>query len=269
LAGAPPRRSLPAWVGDHAMRRPTVLVVEDEADLRASLRRGLEAEGWSVLEAADRAAAFAALDSNPDAVTLDLTLGAEDGLALAREIRSRRSVPLVIVSGRAAPFDRVTGLEHGADDYVVKPFHPREVALRLRRLLDQYGAREASAGPVAFAGLRFDPRLARVTHADGRLVELTDSESRILALLSGAAGRVVSRDEMSRALHGRDWAPLDRTIDGHVARLRRKVEPAGEAPSLIRSVRNVGYVLTAEVGPADPDHPRPSARPAPPERPAP
>lgn len=231
------------------MSRTAILVIEDEPQVRAVLRRGLEEEGWRVLEAHDRAGALEALASRPQAITLDLTLGDGDGLMLARELRSRLNVPIIMISGRVEPVDRVIGLEHGADDYVVKPFLVREVALRLRHLLEAYASRTELAGPVAFAGLRFDPRRATVTGGREGPVDLTDLEARILALLAGAAGRVVSRDELALALFGHGWSPLDRSIDGHVARLRRKIEPDGEAPSLIRSVRGVGYVLTAEARP--------------------
>jgi two-component system phosphate regulon response regulator OmpR len=230
------------------MQKTTVLVVDDEAEVRSVLRSGLTAEGFTVVEAADRAGMLAALDEQPvDVVTLDLTLGADDGLELANILRGKVNIPVLMITGRGDPFDRVRGLECGADDYILKPFHVKEVVLRIERILERYRHEVAADHTVSFDHSNFDLRRRVVRHANGETVPLTGVELQLLDLFVRHPGRVLSRDEISQALHGRDWTPYDRTIDTHVARLRRKIEPPGEAPSLIRSVRGVGYVFTGEV----------------------
>ncbi len=231
--------------------RTLILVVDDEAQVRSVLRAALEAEGLAVAEAADRATLFRYLKSRPvDLITLDLQLGDEEGLDLAREIRAVRNVPIIIISARSLPFDRVTGLEHGADDYIVKPFHVREVSIRLRSVLKRYRLEADSGGQgrrYAFGSLILDTRKRSLTDLKGTPVDLTDTEYELLKTFLIYAGRVLSRDELLQALRGHDWSPLDRTVDGHVARLRRKIEPVAEEPKLIKSVRGVGYVFTGDV----------------------
>jgi DNA-binding response OmpR family regulator len=230
-----------------------ILVVEDDAALRTILREAFEAEGIAVLEAANKAALFRNLETEPiDLITLDLGLGQEDGLELARQIRGMRNVPIVMITGRGAPVDRVTGLEHGADDYISKPFHIREVLLRINNVLRRYQRDESTSKPSAAGRCAFDGRILdfakrEVRKIDGTVLDLTDREFDLLALFLKHPARVLSRDEILQSLQGREWSPLDRTIDGHVARLRRKIEPAGEAPTLIKSVRGVGYVFTGDV----------------------
>ncbi|WP_071672694.1 response regulator transcription factor [Nioella nitratireducens] len=228
--------------------KTTILVVEDEAEVRAVLRTGLEAEGCQVVEAVDRNTMMAAVEAQPiDLVTLDLRLGQEDGLNLATELRARKNIPILVITGLGDPFDRVRGLERGADDYIVKPFHIREVVLRIRHVLSRYQTEVSDDRTVTFDHSAFDLKRKTVQHLDGSEIKLTGIEQRILELFVRHPGRVLSRDDICQALHGRDWTPYDRTIDGHVARLRRKIEPPGEAPALIRSVRGVGYVFTADV----------------------
>lgn len=230
------------------MRAWRILIVDDESSVRETLRTGLEAEGWIVAEAASRTRMFALLaETRFDLITLDLVLGPDDGLQLARELRGTWNIPVLMITGMAEPIDRVRGLEHGADDYIVKPFLIREVVLRIRNTLERYERTVNGDGPLVYDHSAFDTRTGTVRHADGSVVELTEIERQLFELLARHPGRVLSRDEISRVLHGRDWSPYDRSIDGHIARLRRKLEPPGEAPTLIRSVRGVGYVLAAAV----------------------
>lgn len=236
-----------------------VLIVDDEAAIRDILREGLEAEGFIVSEASDRAALFRTLAKEPvDLITLDLGLGREEGLDLAREIRVTQNVPIIMITGRSEPIDRVTGLENGADDYISKPFHIREVVMRIRNVLMRYQL-EPRLPDDKFSGdaeqrYAFDhgvldlPR-RELRKVDGSRIELTETEFRLLEMFVRHPARVLSRDEILQSLRERDWSPFDRTIDGHVARLRRKIEPLGEAPMLIKSVRGVGYVFTGEVRP--------------------
>ena len=230
-----------------------ILVVDDEPALCAILREGLEAEGFVVSEARDKAGLFRSLEAElVNLITLDLAVGRDDGLELARQIRALRNTPIVMITGRGAPFDRVVGLEHGADDYISKPFHIREVVLRIHSVLRRYHLEEIIPKPSAEQQRAFvvgvlDPAKREVRKVDGTLLDLTESEFLLLEIFLTNPARVLSRDEILQMLRGRDWSPLDRTIDGHVARLRRKIEPRGEAPTLIKSVRGVGYVFTGEV----------------------
>lgn len=230
------------------MTKFRILVVDDEAAVRQSLVAGLSAEGWTVAEAANRDEMFARLEEDRfDLVTLDLCLGPDDGLILARDLRARWNIPVLMITGMGQPIDRLRGLEHGADDYIVKPFLTREVVLRIRNTLDRYRKAYVDTGPLVYDHSAFDSRTGTVRHADGSVIELTGIEQQLFELLASHPGRVFSRDEISQALHGRDWSPFDRSIDGHIARLRRKLEPPGDAPALIRSVRGVGYVFAGEI----------------------
>lgn len=240
-------------VRNNATHPIRILVVDDEPALCAILREAFEAEGFVVSEARDKAALFRSLETESvNLITLDLAVGRDDGLELARQVRALRNIPIVMITGRGAPFDRVVGLEHGADDYISKPFHIREVVLRIHSVLRRYHLEEIIPKPSvkqqhAFVVGVLDPAKREVRKVDGTLLDLTESEFLLLEIFLTNPARVLSRDEILQMLRGRDWSPLDRTIDGHVARLRRKIESRGEAPTLIKSVRGVGYVFTGEV----------------------
>src|SRR5271166_3909115 len=205
-----------------------VLVVDDEPRVRTVLRRTLETEGFSILEASTGEDALKAFgETQIDLVTLDLRLGHFDGLQLAREMRAIRNVPLVMITGRDSQIDRIVGLEHGADDYIVKPFNLRETMLRIHGVLRRYeapltpsgGAGRTSATRIhAFDHCVLDLVKREVRSSDGDLIALTETEFRLLALLVENPARVLSRDEIARHIQGHDWSPLDRTVDGHVAR---------------------------------------------------
>ncbi len=230
-----------------------ILVVDDDPAVRLVLRQGLEAEGFVVAEAGDVATSLRHIETAPiDLITLDLKLGRQDGLEFAREIRAVRNIPIIMITGCDTPLDRVTGLERGADDYITKPFHIREVAIRVKRALSVYGlldAAEAAQGYLyAFNDLILDVKQQELRSTAGVLVELTETELRLLEVFLKHPGRVLSRDEITQLLRGHNWSPLDRMIDGHVSRLRRKVDThTSEEPRLIRSVRGVGYVFAGEV----------------------
>lgn len=226
----------------------SVLIVEDDPEVRKALRIGLTGEGWQVFEAWDRATMFACVHAHKiDIITLDLNLGAEDGLKIALELRRQRNIPVVMISGRREPYDRVQGLECGADDYIVKPFHIREVIMRLQNTLERYKTAIDGPSKVLFDHSELNLKSMVAQHLDGSPLDLTSMELQLLALFVRNPGRVLSRDEISNALYGRDWLYSDRSIDGHVARLRRKIEPPDDASLLIRSVRGVGYVFSGDV----------------------
>ena len=235
----------------------TVLIVDDDYRVRSVLQRALESEGFSILEAAtEREALDLFSKADIDLVTLDLKLGHADGLQLAREMRAIRNVPLIIITGMDSEIDRIVGLEHGADDYIVKPFNMRETMLRIRNVLRRYEAPlvqpergGSTSGPrvCAFDRCVFDLVKRELRSTDGELIDLTDAEFRLLALFVENPTRVLSRDEIARHIEGHDWSPLDRTLDGHVARLRRKLEGPTDEPRIIKTVRGVGYVFASDV----------------------
>ncbi len=234
-----------------------ILIVDDEPEIRALLRNGLESEGFAVVEAASGSEADAQLSSLPVAlITLDLKLGGEDGLKLARDLRAKRNTPIIMITGKSDPIDRVVGLELGADDYIAKPFLMREVIARVRAVLRRYHASEpapvtevnASEGPrYGFDGWMVDVARREVRGPDGAACDLTTGEFNLLVLFIQRPGRVLSRDELMDLLKGHEWTPMDRSIDGLVARLRRKIEPESERPQLVKTVRGVGYVFAASV----------------------
>ncbi|MGJ8561789.1 MAG: response regulator transcription factor [Litorimonas sp.] len=233
------------------MEKYSILVVEDDADVRKALNLGLTSEGYNVFEACDRESLLDCVQKHQvSIITLDLNLGGEDGFELAREVRSQLNVPVIMISGRTEPYDRVRGLELGADDYIVKPFHLQEVILRIKKTIERYQSSIHPPSKVLFDRSELDLKHKIARHMDGSPLDLTEMEMKLLELFVSHPHRVLSRDEISNALHGRNWSPYDRTIDGHVARLRRKIETPGNGPLLIRSVRGVGYVFNGEVTPS-------------------
>jgi DNA-binding response OmpR family regulator len=232
-----------------------IIIVDDDADVRATLKAALAPEGFAVSEARSGHELMMAMNAAvPDLITLDLNLSGEDGLKLARDVRTRWNVPIIMVTGKSDAIDRVVGLELGADDYITKPFHIREVLARIRAVLRRYEsgreAKSASAGDrecFEFEGWILDLPRRELRAPSNEVCELTTAEYELLAILVQRAGRVLSRDNIMDLMRGHEWSPLDRTIDGLVARLRRKLEPESERPRLIKTVRSVGYVFGLEV----------------------
>jgi DNA-binding response OmpR family regulator len=238
-------------------KQTTILVVDDEASVRTLLRDCFELEGYRVLEAGNGAELDRRLAETPiDLITLDLNLGGDNGFDLARKIRAHRNVPIVMITGRGDMIDRVVGLELGADDYVAKPFHVREVLARIRAVLRRYTPTQPSqaGGTPAQVGSRFtfgdwilDVSRRELRTASGEQRELTTAEFNLLVLFLEHPARVLSRDNIMELLKGHDWSPFDRSIDSLIVRLRRKIEPDAEVPRLIKTVRGVGYVFAGEV----------------------
>jgi len=241
-----------------AAREPVdILIVEDEAEVRTLLREYFELEGYRVSEAGDGTQMRAHLAKRPvTLITLDVNLPGQDGFALAREIRAERNVPIVMISGKQDPIDRVIGLELGADDYITKPFNLREVLARVRAVLRRYQNDDGPGAALSsqpkdvrysFDGFSLSIPRRELTDANGRLIELTAAEFNLLELFVTRPSRVMTRDNIMDALKGHEWSPMDRSIDTLIARLRKKVEADTEHPRLIKTVRGVGYVLTADV----------------------
>lgn len=235
-----------------------ILVVDDDPEVRLLLRRCLERESYAVYEAQNGEELFAQLESDQiNLITLDLALGGEDGLDLARRIRAKHNVPIIMISGKGDMIDRVVGLELGADDYISKPFHLREVLARVRAVLRRYekvvSETEDKASSTIkrdrflFDGWTLDTVRRDLLGGDGAPRELTTAEFNLLEIFIERPGRVLSRDNIMDLLKGSDWSPVDRTIDNLVARLRKKIEADPNVPRLIKTVRGVGYVFTPEV----------------------
>jgi DNA-binding response OmpR family regulator len=228
-----------------------ILIVDDDAKVRTLLRRCLEGEGFAVSEAKDSAEARQCLERGPvTLITLDLNLGKENGLDLAREIRKERNIPIVMLTGKGDAIDRIVGLELGADDYLAKPFELRELVARIRAVLRRAAVSEQPAPTgyrYTFEGWTFDVGRRSLTKDGGEVQELTTSEFNMLAAFVKRPHRVLSRDEIMDLLKGHDWSPLDRSIDNLVARLRKKIEVDPDHPCLIKTVRGVGYAFTADV----------------------
>lgn len=233
-----------------------ILVVDDEAQVRTLLRNLLEVEGYAVSEAASGHQMRSLLEKLPvSLVTLDLNLAGEDGLALARETRAKHDIPIIMITAKASDTDRIIGLELGADDYITKPFNVREVLARIRAVLRRYESPARAPAPIgpnehekfAFSDWVFDTTARELKNAGGQKTELTTAEFNLLELFVRRPARVLSRDAIMDIMKGQEWAPMDRSIDTLVARLRKKIESDPEHPSLIKTVRGVGYVLVADV----------------------
>jgi two-component system alkaline phosphatase synthesis response regulator PhoP len=221
----------------------TILVVEDEPQIAGIVRDYLEHAGFAVISAGDGAAALALVRvRRPDALVLDLGLPRVDGLDVIRAIRRDSRVPILILSARGDETDRVAGLELGADDYVVKPFSPRELVARVRAVLRRAEAVPLTDERIETGDLVLDLVRRRVTVA-GRVVILTPTEFELLATLAREPGRVWTRAQLLDAVHGFSLETYERAIDGHIRNLRRKLEPDEAAPRYVRTVHGVGYAL--------------------------
>ena len=233
-----------------------ILVVDDEASVRELLRDCFELEGFSVSEAVNGDEMNAILGRQTiDLITLDLNLGGENGFDLVRDIRATRNVPIIMITGKGDTIDRVVGLELGADDYIAKPFQLREVVARVRAVLRRYHcppdpAPAPTATPTeryAFDGFELNVAHRELTSRDGQLHPLTTSEFDLLLAFVRRPSRVLSRDNIMDLVKGHEWSPTDRSIDALIVRLRRKIEPSPSTPTLIKTVRGVGYVFAADV----------------------
>lgn len=221
-----------------------ILVVDDDPALRDLLQAYLTDTGFIVDMAADGQGLREAMQRVvPDAIVLDLMLPGADGLTLTRELRAHSQVPILMLSARGEEVDRVVGLELGADDYLAKPFSPRELLARLRALLRRsQNVPALDAQRDRFGPYRLD-RSARRLLKDGKDVGLTGAEYDLIEVLIDRPGRVLTRDVLLDLLKGYDRDPFDRTVDLRVARLRRKIEPNPAQPIYIRTVRGIGYLF--------------------------
>ena len=239
--------------GGQSARRSRICIVEDDDNMRRLLRTIFEGAGYAVAEAATGTAALKILSVQPiDLVTLDLTLRDEDGLALAGQIRAVSDVAIIMVTARAEDIDRIVGLEVGADDYIVKPFNPREVVARVKAVLRRINRISRTSRPEqrdrqAFGDWTIDFEGHELRDSNGTVCPLTTAEFRLLEAFVRHAGRVLSRDFLIDAIGGIDAEPLERSVDTTVSRLRRKIERQAAAPDFIKTVRGARYRFTGHL----------------------
>lgn len=228
-----------------------ILVVDDDPGLTELLSSYLGNQGFVVasacdgVEMRDQLAAF-----QPDLLILDLMLPGEDGLTLCRKLRTSSRLPILMLTARGDDMDRIIGLEMGADDYLAKPFQPRELLARIKNILrriDDHEAGEAPLRSLHFAGWTLDLAARNLIGADGVVIVLSAGEFRLLQLLAESPNRVLSRDRLMDALAGRDAGPFDRTIDVMISRLRRRLGDDARDPELIKTVRSEGYIFSTRV----------------------
>ena len=227
----------------------TILVVDDEPEIVRLVRSYLEQDGYRVVTAFNgEEALYTARHEKPDLVVLDILMPKMDGLEFTRRVRLEQDVPIIMLTARAEETDRIVGLEMGADDYVTKPFSPREVVARVRAVLrraqpadDRGPSQVLRVGPIAL------DRSTHTVNVEGELVNLTPTEYDILEVLMGQPGRVYSRAEILEAVQGVAFEAYERTVDAHIKNLRRKIEPKPASPSYVLTVRGAGYRLNPEI----------------------
>ncbi len=237
--------------------KKSALVVEDDPKIRRLLKNILEEDGFCVFETEQLEDAVAIVrEERLSLVTLDVQLGGESGFDVLRAIRALSMVPIIMVTGRDDVIDRVLGLEMGADDYITKPFHVREMLARIRAVLRRPPVEKAE--PTActenddveafiFDGLKVMPDIMEVQGRDNTECSLSTADFTLLKVFLDRPKRALSRDQLMDLIGGTSWSPLDRTIDNQVARLRKKIERNPAEPKLIKTVRGVGYMFAHDV----------------------
>jgi two-component system OmpR family response regulator len=234
-------------------KSPHILVVEDDRDISALVSRYLRANECRVTALPDgRDLDRATADHRIDLIVLDLMLPGEDGLAVCKRVRRHSQVPIIMLTARGDDVDRILGLELGADDYLTKPFNPRELLARIRavRRRAASGAPASDGIVLGFLGWRLNRVRRELHNADGARVVLTDAEFSLLQALCERPGRVLSRDQLLDVTQGRMAGEFERSIDILISRLRRKIEADPRNPSIIKTVRSGGYLFTPAVAPA-------------------
>ncbi|MEM8919713.1 MAG: response regulator [Pseudomonadota bacterium] len=230
-----------------------ILVCDDETDLREMLQEYLEKRGYAVRLAGNAGQLRDQIeDGVPDLIILDINMPGEDGLSALRRLRSESEIPVVMLTAAGETIDKIVGLEMGADDYLGKPVDLRELEARIKAVLRRGSALPDQAGNkaagqfVQFGAYRLDLEAAKLTDAADDEVPLTAMEFRLLKLFAENRSRVLNRDQILEQAHDRSWDPYDRSIDIRISRLRRKIEVNPQKPTIIRTVRGIGYVFDPE-----------------------
>jgi two-component system OmpR family response regulator len=228
-----------------------ILVVDDDAEIRSLVAEYLTQHGFRVSVARDGAAMRRALEhGHPDLVVLDLMLPGEDGLSLCRHLRAKSDLPVIMLTARREEIDRIIGIEMGADDYLGKPFNPRELLARIKSVLRRTRASPATqsdADSLRFAGWTLDCTARHLIDPQGVIVPLSGAQFSLLSVFLNHPRHVLDRDRLVDLTAGREAAPFDRSIDVQVSRLRQLLRDNGREPRIIKTVRNGGYVLAAAV----------------------
>ncbi len=235
-----------------------ILVVDDDHEIRNLLAEYLNSNGFKTFTATNGIDMRRVLaESRIDLIVLDLTLPGEDGLTLCRTLRNQSNIPVIMLTARGEPLDRILGLEMGADDYLAKPFEPRELFARIRSVLRRTQALPPNmALPTAkllhFSGWALDLTARHLLSQEGVVVALSGAEFRLLKVFLEHPNRVLNRDQLLELTQGRESEPFDRSVDLQISRLRQKLGEDARTPAIIKTVRNEGYVLAATVTPENP-----------------
>jgi two-component system OmpR family response regulator len=234
-------------------RERHILVVDDDPEIRKLLQEYLEQNGFRVTTAAEGKSMWQRLDSALiDLIVLDLMMPGTDGLELCRNLRVKSQIPVIMLTARGDEMDRILGLEMGADDYLPKPFNPRELLARIKVVLRRTGSLPGNpdggdANSYRFACWRLDTRARHLESAQGTVVPLSGAEYRLLHVLVSHPNRILNRDQLLELTQGREADPFDRSIDVLISRLRRRLGEDPRSPQIIKTVRGEGYVLSAPV----------------------
>lgn len=230
-----------------------ILVVDDDPRICRLLERTLSREGYRVQVCGNAKEMRRQLQADsPSLIILDLMLPDEDGFSIVRELRNHSRIPVIMLTGKTDVVDKVVGLEMGADDYITKPFHERELIARIRSAIRRNGyvaesGEDLERSTALFEGWRLDFGAQELTSPGGEIIPLTTNEFRLLSLLLECANRVLSRDRILDEISGRDSSPFDRSVDVMVGKVRKKIEADPKKPRIIKTIRGSGYKLTAQV----------------------
>jgi two-component system OmpR family response regulator len=236
-----------------AMASPNILVVEDDRETRALIAEYLRTNACNVTTANDgREMVRAMADHHVDLLILDVMLPGEDGLSLCRKVRAESQMPIIMLTARGDDVDRIIGLEMGADDYLAKPYNPRELLARINAVLRPQAAAQnaratSGAAALTFLGWRIDLRLRELRNPAGARVAMTSGEFDLLRTFCERPGRVLSRDSLLDLTQGRNAGSFERSIDVLISRIRRRIEPDPQDPTMIKTVRSSGYMFTPTV----------------------
>ena len=232
------------------MQKPHILIVEDEDVTRFNLRNLFEAEGYQVSESTDGESMDTQLKNNTiNLVIMDINLPGKNGLLLARELTSNNDLGLIFLTGRDSDIDKILGLEIGADDYLTKPFNPRELTIRARNILNRIGQtkNETEKAVITFNEWSLDGNSRKMTAPDGQVLSIPRGEYRALRLLIENTGQIVTRQQLIKEMTGRDLRSNDRTVDVTIRRLRKHFESVHNAPELINTIHGEGYRFIGSV----------------------
>ena len=225
-----------------------ILIIDDDRDLGLMLKEFLAPDRFDLDACLNGEDGLAALDgSDYELVILDIMLPGANGLEILRQLRASSDIPVIMLTAKGDDVDRILGLEFGADDYIAKPFNPRELLARIKAILRRSGPATGRQAAISAGPIELDSR-SRAVSAGGEAVRLTGTEFELLRCLVESPGQVVSKDSLSRAALGRRYMPYDRSIDTHVSNLRRKLAAAGVTDASIQSQRGVGYCLIVDTG---------------------